>query len=243
MYIILSVEATANKHQQRTEATRRKLLAAALRVFSRDGFERSRLEDIAAEAGHTRGAFYANFATKEDLFIALLEEHASQRVGELAAAIKSTADSKARCRAIREHYISHASDRRWNILSLEYKLYVLRNSKHLAQYAAAHHRIRESFRLEVMDNIEPIAFLSPDSEKYIKVLLEVLLNGLLLEHTCNPKKLSAAEMKHLLGRMFDLLTNRDFDLGLPENLKDRQSPARTQRPRRTEQRNQRAPLE
>jgi AcrR family transcriptional regulator len=55
-----------NKHQQKTEETRRKLLAAALRIFARDGFERSRLEDIAAEAGYTRGAFYANFATKED---------------------------------------------------------------------------------------------------------------------------------------------------------------------------------
>ena len=54
-----------NKHQRRTEETRRKLLAAGLRVFARDGFEASRLEDIAAEAGHTRGAFYANFATKE----------------------------------------------------------------------------------------------------------------------------------------------------------------------------------
>jgi AcrR family transcriptional regulator len=66
----------ANKHQQKTEATRRKLLEAALQVFSRDGFEAARIEDIAAESGYTRGAFYANFDTKEDLFFALLEEQA-----------------------------------------------------------------------------------------------------------------------------------------------------------------------
>ena len=62
----------ANKHQQKSEATRRKLIDAALRIFARDGFEAARLEDIAKESGHTRGAFYANFDTKEDLFLALL---------------------------------------------------------------------------------------------------------------------------------------------------------------------------
>jgi AcrR family transcriptional regulator len=47
-------------------------LLAAEQTFARDGYEAARLEDIAARAGYTRGAFYANFASKEDIFFALL---------------------------------------------------------------------------------------------------------------------------------------------------------------------------
>ncbi len=71
------------KHQQRTEATRHALLEAALRIFARDGFEASRIEDIAGATGHTRGAFYAHFNSKEDLFFALFEQQAGDRLRDL----------------------------------------------------------------------------------------------------------------------------------------------------------------
>ena len=65
--------APASRQQVRTAATRRKLLAAAEKIFARDGFEAARLAEIAALAGYTRGAFYAHFKSKEDIFFALLE--------------------------------------------------------------------------------------------------------------------------------------------------------------------------
>ncbi|HUE01503.1 MAG TPA: TetR family transcriptional regulator, partial [Bryobacteraceae bacterium] len=68
--------APCNKHQQRTAATRQALLDAARRIFVRDGFAAARIEDVAAATGHTRGAFYAHFHTKEDLFFALFEQEA-----------------------------------------------------------------------------------------------------------------------------------------------------------------------
>jgi AcrR family transcriptional regulator len=204
---------TLNKHQRKTEATRGKLLTAALRVFSRDGFERSRLEDIAAEAGHTRGAFYANFATKEDLFIALLEHQASKRVAEITRALKGNSDPETCWRAVREYYLGRARDRQWSILTLEFKLYVLRNNQHRAQFAAAHQRIREALHVELRSALQPLSGSGPKAQRYIKILLEVILNGLLLEHACDPKRISSADMSHLLGRMFDLLTAAGGDLG------------------------------
>ena len=62
-----------SRHQERTDVTRARLIRAAEKIFARDGFEAAKLEEIAAEAGYTRGAFYANFESKEDLFFALLE--------------------------------------------------------------------------------------------------------------------------------------------------------------------------
>lgn len=58
--------------QERKERTRQQLLASGERVFRREGFHGATVEMIAAEAGYTKGAFYANFASKEDLFFTLL---------------------------------------------------------------------------------------------------------------------------------------------------------------------------
>ena len=59
---------------ERQRQTRRALLDAAARVFVRRGFQASSVEEISAEAGYTRGAFYSNFESKEQLFIELLHE-------------------------------------------------------------------------------------------------------------------------------------------------------------------------
>lgn len=195
-----------NKHQQKTETTRRKLLSAALRVFARDGFERSRLADIAKEAGHTRGAFYANFATKEDLFIALLEQQAAKRIADISNTLESHADPEERRCAMRDFYLSRAKDRQWTMLTLEFKLYALRHSRHRAQLAAAHKRIRESFHVELMNRIRPESNLSSEAENHAKILLEIIWGGLVLEHAYDPKRISAEEVSYLLGRMFDLVT-------------------------------------
>ncbi len=188
-----------NKHQQKTEATRSKFLDAALRVFSRDGFERSSLEDIAAEAGHTRGAFYANFATKEDLFIALLEDQASKRVAEVSHALEDVDDPVAFRQTLRNFYLSRSKDSQWHILTLEFKLYALRHPDKRAQFAAAHQRIRESFQLEFKSKIKP-------ASKQAKIILEVALNGLMLEHAYDPNRVSREELTQMLGNIFDLVT-------------------------------------
>ena len=57
---------------ERRAQTRAALLDAAARVFAERGFGGASVEAIAAEAGYTRGAFYSNFASKEELFVALL---------------------------------------------------------------------------------------------------------------------------------------------------------------------------
>ncbi|WP_350275084.1 TetR/AcrR family transcriptional regulator [Kribbella sp. HUAS MG21] len=58
---------------ERIELTRNKLLEAAARGFSRYGYGNVRLDDIAREAGYTRGALYHQFAGKEELALAVIE--------------------------------------------------------------------------------------------------------------------------------------------------------------------------
>ena len=62
------------RRQARVERTRAELLAAAARVFAARGFEGASVGDIAAEAGYTKGALYAHFGSKGDLFLDLARE-------------------------------------------------------------------------------------------------------------------------------------------------------------------------
>src|ERR1700744_6397035 len=109
------------RHQERAEATRARLIHAAEKIFARDGFEAAKLEEIAAEAGHTRGAFYANFDSKEDLFLALLEREISSRIDRADQHLQKVLDPEARLRAFRDFFLSLCQDRRWSLLALQFK--------------------------------------------------------------------------------------------------------------------------
>src|SRR5579862_8303273 len=194
------------KHQQRTEATRHGLLEAALRIFARDGFEASRIEDIAGATGHTRGAFYAHFNSKEDLFFALFEQQAGDRLRDLRFSLERCADSDSRLRALRKFYVARASDRQWAMLSLEFKLFALRHPKLRARLARTHRRIRESLKLEIISELIPELMKGRrESREVRRVALEAVLNGLVLEHAYDPETISQAQATAVLGRMFDVL--------------------------------------
>src|SRR6201997_3028872 len=60
--------------------TRDKLFEAAARVFEDQGIGGASIEAIALAAGFTRGAFYSNFKSKEELIIAMLEDHVEQSI-------------------------------------------------------------------------------------------------------------------------------------------------------------------
>src|ERR1700689_858421 len=105
-----------SRHRERSEATRARLIRAAEKIFARDGFEAAKLEEIASEAGHTRGAFYANFESKEDLFFALLEGQISPRINTVEQITRTLRDPEHKLRAFREFFLTVCEDRRWSLL-------------------------------------------------------------------------------------------------------------------------------
>jgi TetR/AcrR family acrAB operon transcriptional repressor len=67
--------------------TRQALLDAALMVFSHQGYQAARLQDIAKSAGVTRGAIYHHFGSKAELFNTLMDEAAAQESGAIQSAV------------------------------------------------------------------------------------------------------------------------------------------------------------
>jgi AcrR family transcriptional regulator len=198
--------ARLNKHQLKTEATRGKLLQAAYRIFTRDGFEAARIEDIAAEAGYTRGAFYAHFQTKEDLFFSLLEQEASNNMRKLATALQNRSGREQQRDTLREFYMARSADRRWTILLLEFKLYAIRHPKLRAQLAAAHRRVRKTLSKSLMKDCFPHSCAPEKTWELIKVGLEAAFTGLVLERAYDPKRVSEGQVRALLGQVFDAFT-------------------------------------
>jgi AcrR family transcriptional regulator len=181
------------------------LLDAALRIFSRDGFEAARIEDIAGATGHTRGAFYAHFSSKEDLFFALFEQQAGDRLRALRSVLERCPDSEGRLRALRKFYISRAADRPWAMLSLEFKLFALRHPKLRARLARTHRRIRKSLKISTIGKLVPeLTRNGRESSDVRSIALEALLNGLVLEHAYDPQRISQAQATAVLGRTFDV---------------------------------------
>lgn len=194
-------EEPLNKHQLRTEATRRALLKSARRIFAHDGFEACRLEDITAAIGHTRGAFYAHFRTKEDLFFALLEQEAEKRLKQINAALEPCKTSNERLAALREFFVSRVSDRRWAMLTMEFKLFAVRHPGMRPRLVATHRRIRASLKVAGFDHTR-------DDLK--KAALEAVLAGFSLEHAYDPVRLPKRQATEILGALFDALFARSF---------------------------------
>src|SRR2546428_7621329 len=84
--------------EEQKALTRARLLDAATRVFARRGFHAASVEEIAREAGATTGAIYSNFDGKEDLFLALFEEHAASQLRKYRELFAHGADLAERSR-------------------------------------------------------------------------------------------------------------------------------------------------
>jgi AcrR family transcriptional regulator len=70
------------------ENTRTRLLDAAAEVFAEVGLDAASVEAVCDRAGFTRGAFYSNFASKDELFLALVERSSSEKLDRVADRVR-----------------------------------------------------------------------------------------------------------------------------------------------------------
>lgn len=188
------------KHQARTEETKSALLISARRIFARDGFQACRIEDIAADAGFTRGAFYAHFSTKEELFFALMQEEVDKHSARIHALIVKHDNAEDRLAALRDYSCKCLADREWGLLMLEFKLFAVRHPKMRPSLASTHRRILASMRL---DAVNALFALDGKTQEARSVALEGLMEGLFLEHAFDPNRISIAQAEACLALAFD----------------------------------------
>ena len=135
---------------QRTRAARARgreardeLLTAALRVFARRGYGQAGVEEIAAEAGYSKGALYWYFSGKEKLLMALLEERIDAPTREMVALLESAPpDRDMSLEATREFTRQLGGQREAMLLEREYWSLAIRDPELRARYAERQSELR-----------------------------------------------------------------------------------------------------
>jgi AcrR family transcriptional regulator len=128
---------------QRRQQTRAHLLDAAGQVFARRGFHAATVDEVADAAGYTKGAVYSNFANKDELFLALLDQRLAAQLQQVEAlyAIESSEELRAAMRAQTERGFAAARD--FGVLQVEFWLYAMRNPAAQAELAKRYRQLRE----------------------------------------------------------------------------------------------------
>ncbi len=203
-----SVETGRLDRRQRREQTRERLLDAASEVFARRGYTAASLDDVAETAGYTKGAVYSNFASKADLFMALLERRIETHAAGPAGALRDATFEQAIGALERQAATSDPSpdslDPGWLLLAVEFWASAMRDERVRQAVAAQYERARtitadvlaEKFR---EGGVEP--GMSP---RDLAIVAEALGIGLGFQHALDPDavpmRLQAEVLLRLLGR-------------------------------------------
>jgi AcrR family transcriptional regulator len=114
--------------KQRQEHTRRCLLDAAARVFARRGLTQASVDEVAADAGFTKGAVYANFGSKEELFLEMLDVRFARRLADMERAMSTDEPPEVHARVAGRDFVDFlSSDPDWQRLFFEAALHASRD--------------------------------------------------------------------------------------------------------------------
>ena len=106
--------------------TRARLIEAALNVFAFGGYEHATVDDIAHAAGLSKGAFYFNFNSKEEILVELVRQWTDERLSLLNAVFAFEEDAAGRLRVMAETLASYRGGTNWPPLVLEFWSQALR---------------------------------------------------------------------------------------------------------------------
>lgn len=196
-----------NKHQERTDTTLRELLDAAETIFVRDGFERAQVEAIAAETGRSRGAVYAHFESKEDLFLALLERRIRSHMQEWQEVLRDTRTEEERRRIARERYPRKALSPEWALLLLEFKLFALRNPESRKKFRRLMDMLSDE-QNKLFDGCWPQNSADRKELDAVRAALRSIPSALVLESKFDAALADTETAAVLLTKIFDAIMPR-----------------------------------
>jgi AcrR family transcriptional regulator len=130
--------------KEKQAKTRSALLRSAAKLICRKGISDASVDDISTAAGYTKGAFYANFRSKEELFLVMLDEKYAEELERLETALAGEGAPAEEARNAAEEFIRFAwSDPQWPKLYFEFAAYAARNPEFREELATRDRRIRE----------------------------------------------------------------------------------------------------
>jgi AcrR family transcriptional regulator len=189
--------------EEKKAQTRAALLDAAQVVFARRGFVAASLDEIAEEAGLTKGAVYSNFDSKEALFQAVLDDRynaQTMRIADLVDESGTFDEQAAEGARMLLDYFEH--ERTWTLLTIEFDAYMIRNPE-FASSSRAHSRVLRQAVADLIDQHTQKAGVDlPLTPEEMAIAFIAISNGMALQKLADPEGVP----DELLGKLYSLLT-------------------------------------
>ncbi len=190
--------------EERRADTRERLLDAAGQVFNRLGYHGASLEAVAEAAGFTKGAVYSNFATKQDLFLALLERSNDARVSATEEALGAWSLEQAIAATPAALRSQAANDEAWDLLTIEFWLAAMRDPKLHERLAAGTREAWERYGRVMDERIAKTGLRPGFTGAQLAQLVNAFTSGLLLQYYLDPEGTDLDAAVRALRRMVGL---------------------------------------
>jgi AcrR family transcriptional regulator len=185
----------------RKDEVRSRVLEAAGAVFAERGFAAATLDQVAAAAGFTKGAVYSNFGSKDELFLALMEEEAARRVQVVEESLRTTSDLTGALTAVGTELSRR--DSTWQLLFLEFWQRAVRDPEVRRAFVAS----RRTLRARVTEVVERFLTERPVHTGWdapsLTVVLLALANGLAVEALPDPGAVPGNLLTRVLADLVD----------------------------------------
>jgi AcrR family transcriptional regulator len=198
--------------QDRAVQTRQDLLTAARLIFARDGFEVARLQDIAEAAGKTRGALYAHFKDKEDLFFAIVEQDMIRDTEVYNRILRPDSSFEEKVEVLTSQLMALIRDRNRVLLYLEFKMYAIRHPHRQKRLADLHVAICVEGSSRKIQLIPELHIADDKTRRRVVASFGSALDGLALYRYFDPVGLPDETIQRKVEQMVrDRLLGVDLD--------------------------------
>jgi AcrR family transcriptional regulator len=177
------------------------LLTAALRVFLARGYHAATLDQIADEAGFSKGVVYSRFDSKADMFLALLTDRIAERAAQNTAAAGRLARSGDMAALLALASRAERDAPGWRLLVTEFRVHAARDPELSRRYAAAHARTVDGIAGVLASIAERNGHVLAVPARQIAELMLAIETGLALEQLADPGAVSLSELQSVFGEL------------------------------------------
>jgi AcrR family transcriptional regulator len=192
---------------EQNDRNRALLLAAARRVFLERGYFAATLDQIADAAGFSKGAVYSRFASKADMFLALLEDRIAERAGQNAQLAEDLAGTGNFAAVIDLAERAERGAPGWRLLVTEFRIHAARDPELNRRYAALHARTVDGVAQVLAAVSKEGAEGLPFPPRQLAELMLTIETGRALEQIANLDALGGPDLP-VLHRLADLLAGQ-----------------------------------
>ena len=197
---------------EQNDRNRALLLAAARRVFLDRGYYAATLEQIADEAGFSKGAVYSRFASKADMFLALLEDRIAERAGQNAGLARELAGTGNFAAVLDLAEREERAAPGWRLLVTEFRIHAARDPELNRRYAALHARTVDGVAAVLASVSKGNAEDLPFPPRQLAELALAIETGRALEQLASPDALGGPGLP-VLHRLGDWFTGHPAPIG------------------------------